>query len=163
MATTKRTKRPSYRSSLEALVKILLKGSKIDAVYEDTKLPYTVSAVYNPDFRLPKLGPYKNVLIEVKGHFSSQDRKKMRAVLEQHPDVILVMVFGRSKNKLNKKSHTTYSDWCEKHGILYCDVKDFENGDITKFLLSILSKRRTGKSLIPRKKNFKASLPSARV
>jgi len=30
-------------------------------------------------------------------------------------------VFSNSRNKLNKKSKTTYADWCDKHGFKWAD------------------------------------------
>lgn len=53
--------------------------------------------------------------METKGRFVAADRSKHLAVKEQHPEHDIRFVFERN-NTLNKKSKTTYSMWCDKHG-----------------------------------------------
>jgi hypothetical protein len=71
---------------------------------------------YNPDFKLPN-----GIIIETKGRFVIADRKKHLLVKQQHPELDIRFVFTNSKNKINKKSKTTYADWCEKNGFKYAD------------------------------------------
>ena len=40
---------------------------------------------------------------------------------EQNPTIDIRFVFTNSKNKINKKSKTTYADWCDKYGFKYAD------------------------------------------
>ena len=56
-----------------------------------------------------------------KGRFVLEDRKKHLLVKQQHPELDIRFVFSNSKNKINKKSKTTYADWCEKNGFKYAD------------------------------------------
>jgi len=66
---------------------------------------------YYPDFILPN-----GVLLETKGMFDLEDRNKMLAVREHHPDADIRILFTNPKGKINKGSKTTYADWCDKHG-----------------------------------------------
>ncbi len=79
--------------------------------YEPVYIPYLLHCRYLADWVLPN-----GIIIEAKGHFTSADRRKMRAVKEAHPDLEIRMVFGRAENKLNKTSRTTYWKWCESKG-----------------------------------------------
>lgn len=72
---------------------------------------------YTPDFVLPD-----GRLLETKGNFTTENRKKHRQIKKQHPDLPLVMIF-MSDNKISPKSNTRYSEWCEKYGIDYLVIK----------------------------------------
>jgi hypothetical protein len=105
-----------YRSWLEADTAYQLKKQKIKFEYETQKIVYVVPAqthVYTPDFVLPN-----GIIVETKGIWSADDRKKMGLIKEQHPDIDVRMVFGLD-NKISKNSKTRYSTWCEKRGIKY--------------------------------------------
>lgn len=112
--------REGYRSGLEVQVAAQLKGESIAAKYEDpeSRIEYEVRETrrYTPDFVLPN-----GIIIETKGRFVSEDRKKHRLIKEQHPDKDIRFVFSNSKAKISKLSKTTYGMWCEKHGIPYAD------------------------------------------
>ena len=108
-----------YRSGLEKTIAEDIKSRGILVKYETFKIAYTkpvTSHKYTPDFLLPN-----GIIIEAKGLFSTQDRKKHILVKEQHPDLDIRFVFSSSKKKLYKGSKTTYADWCTKHGFLYAD------------------------------------------
>ena len=81
-----------------------LKKKRVPFGYEVIKIPYIIEGTYNPDFYLHKL----NRVIEFKGHFRPEDKRKMRAVKTLHPDIDLRIVFYKLK-KDNIK-------WCERHG-----------------------------------------------
>ena len=66
---------------------------------------------YTPDFSLKN-----GVTIETKGRFTAADRRKMKNVIEQHPDERIVMLFMRD-NRIHKRSNTFYSDWCMENNI----------------------------------------------
>ena len=90
-------------------------------MYEKSKLKYIVPMqrhTYTPDFTLED---HDDIVIEVKGRLTASDRKKMLLVKEQHPDKIFFLVFGNAKEKLYKGSKTTYAEWAEKNGFLWCD------------------------------------------
>lgn len=99
-----------YRSKLEA--RFAKANPKLP--YEKVKLPYVVTHTYCPDFQV---GP--NHFIEVKGLFSSADRSKHLYVKAQHPEVTIEFVFQNPYLTLNKRSKTTYADWCNKHGFAW--------------------------------------------
>lgn len=62
--------------------------------------------------------------IETKGKFTADDRKKLLAVKEQHPNVVIYLLFQRAYNKLSPKSKTTYADWSEKNGFAWADYNE---------------------------------------
>jgi asparagine N-glycosylation enzyme membrane subunit Stt3 len=115
----KKNSTSKYRSSLEDYVIADLKFRNINFKYEATILQYVKTMTkhrYTPDITLDN-----GILVEIKGYFTSSDRKKHLLVKEQYPDLDIRFVFGNSKNKLNKNSKTTYADWCEKNNIKYAD------------------------------------------
>ena len=105
-----------YRSGLEAAVADQLNELGVVFEYEKTKVPYQIDAKYIPDFVLPN-----GVIIECKGRFTSEDRRKMRLVKDQNPELDIRMIFTRSASKINKGSKTSYGDWCTKYGFPYAD------------------------------------------
>lgn len=108
------------KGDLEPIVCKHLEAQKdIKFEYESEKLPYTSVEhhKYIPDFIVSKSDGTK-IYLEVKGYLRPNDRKKMLFVKEQHPDKDIRFVF-RYNNKINPKSKTRYSDWCEKHGFQY--------------------------------------------
>ena len=102
----------AFRSGLEERVADLLVELGISYEYETTKIDYTIEHVYTPDFILPN-----GVVLETKGFWEPEDRRKIKAVKAQNPDLDLRMVFQSPFNKINKKSKTTYAKWCERHDI----------------------------------------------
>jgi len=109
-----------YRSGLEEQVADLLTNLGITYEYETTKIDYIISHVYTPDFVLPN----KHVLLECKGYWDSKDRRKIKEVKKQNPDLDLRMIFQSPYNKISKKSKTTYAKWCEKHNIPWTHFHD---------------------------------------
>jgi len=105
-----------YRSGLEATIADQLKELGVDFEYEKQKIPYQIDAKYIPDFVLPN-----GVIIECKGRFTSEDRRKMRLVKDQNPELDIRFIFTRSASKINKGSKTSYADWCDKYGFMYAD------------------------------------------
>jgi hypothetical protein len=106
----------TLRSGFEKKVAQYLDKHKVEYEYETQVLAYTIPASkhrYTPDYILPN-----GIIIEVKGNFTAPQRKKMAAVIEQHPDKDIRMLFMRD-NKISKSSNTKYSDWCEKRGVKY--------------------------------------------
>ena len=102
-----------FRSGLEEKVADLDGTTgRIKYEYEPHKVPYEIQFNYTPDFLLPN-----GVYLECKGFWEPEDRRKIKAVKEQHPDLDLRMVFQSPFNKISKKSKTTYAQWCEKHNI----------------------------------------------
>jgi len=63
----------------------------------------------------------EHFIVETKGRFLPDDRKKQLLIKSQHPQLDIRFVFSRSGEKIRKGSKTTYAMWCEKHGYLYAD------------------------------------------
>jgi hypothetical protein len=116
------------RSGLENTTMEDLAQRGVQYRYEEVKVAYTSPATahkYTPDFIIPN-----GVIVETKGIFDSDDRKKHLLIQAQNPGLDIRFVFSRSKSTLTKrvpKTHknyatqTTYGDWCTKHGFLFAD------------------------------------------
>lgn len=87
--------------------------------YETHKIKYVVEHEYRPDWSIDDRN-----FIEVKGYFKASDRAKHLHVKSQHPDIKIYFIFGDSRNKLHKRSTTTYADWCTRYGFEYTDLKN---------------------------------------
>lgn len=113
--------RLGFRSGLEETTAAQLEKAGIEVKYEERRLAYVkpaTPATYTPDFILPN-----GIVIETKGRFMPDDRKKHLLIKQQHPDLDIRFVFTRSKTRINKTSKTTYAAWCEKNGFLYADTR----------------------------------------
>jgi len=114
--SSRRHLKAAYRSGLEDKVAAQI-GAALgpEAVsYETTKVAFVQPAknrTYTPDFVLPN-----GIVIETKGLFSADDRKKMVLIANQYPDLDIRFVFSNPRAKLYKGSPTTYEDWCVNNG-----------------------------------------------
>jgi len=104
------------RSSLERRLDIEIEEGGFEALYEPVRIPYSLACHYVPDYVLPN-----GIVIEAKGYFTSTDRRKMRVVKEQYPNLEIRFVFGRAANRLNKRSHTSYARWADTKGFLWAN------------------------------------------
>lgn len=102
----------AFRSGLEERVADLLVELGVKYEYETQKIPYVISHNYSPDFILPN-----GVILECKGYWDSADRRKIKEVKKQHPELDLRMVFQAPFNTISKKSKTTYAKYCDKLNI----------------------------------------------
>lgn len=108
-----------HRSGLEGQISKQLETKKVPYSYEEWGVPYVVPAsnhTYTPDFILDN-----GIIIEVKGLWETDDRKKHLLLKEQHPDLDIRFVFSSSQTKLYKGSKTSYAEFCEKHNIKFAD------------------------------------------
>jgi|SRR3972149_303542 len=108
------------RSKLEERVQVTLDATGYKVEYEPDRIPFiqpSINRAYIPDFKLGK-----DNYIEVKGRLTLEDRKKYIWVTQQNPHLVLRFIFGNGKNKLTKKSKTTYLDWAEQNGFEAIDV-----------------------------------------
>ena len=110
----RRSKSP-YRSGFEERVAAALKNAKVAFSYETLRLEYYRTSHYKPDFILPN-----GVILEVKGYFLPSDRTKHKLVKECHPELDIRFVFQNAHNTLSRKSKTTYAQWCDTHGFMWC-------------------------------------------
>lgn len=114
-------KKKTFRSGLEdtTALQITSKGAKL--LYETSKIKYTIPEsdhVYTPDFILPN-----GIIVETKGRFMIDDRKKHLLIRAQHPEKDIRFVFTRSATKLYKGARTTYAEWCVKYSFKFADKK----------------------------------------
>lgn len=107
-------KKVAYRSKAEAKFAEYLKENNIYFEYETIVLPYEVQEIrkYTPDFVLD------DFIIEFKGKFDTDARKKMKLIKKQYPDKDIRLVFMQD-NRITKTSKTRYSDWARKNGFKY--------------------------------------------
>lgn len=108
-----------FRSGLEERAADQLTAVGMGFTFESLVVPYTRPAKvhkYTPDFALAN-----GIIVETKGRFLTEDRQKQLLVKAQHPELDVRFVFSNSKTKINKRSTTTYADWCSKNGLQYAD------------------------------------------
>lgn len=120
-----KTRKSGMRSGFEERIAKELDDAGIDYKYESLTLTYEEplrknlascgvcgskdlrrTGTYTPDFVLKS-----GVVIETKGRFTAGDRRKMLAIKDKYPEYRFVLLFMRD-NKLSRRSHTYYSDWC---------------------------------------------------
>lgn len=120
MSSVRRRHNPrTYRSGLEDSIAAELARKGYVDIYETHVIRYEKplqKARYTPDFVLPN-----GIVIETKGQFTTADRQKHKHIKAQHPHLDIRFVFSNSKNRISKKSKTTYAMWCEQYGFLYAD------------------------------------------
>jgi len=110
-----------YRSKFELDISKWFDKNGVKYEYEKCRIKYVVPETiktYTPDWTLD--GNY-SVLLESKGFFTGKDRKKMLLVRESNPTLTIRMLFQNASIRLSKTSKTTYSDWCDKNNIEWCD------------------------------------------
>ena len=108
-----------YRSGFEHTVSKDLTEAKVKFEYETTVISYTkpeTNHTYTIDFTLPN-----GILVETKGRWVLEDRKKHLLIKKQHPELDIRMVFQSSKTKIRKGSKTTYAMFCDKHDIPWAE------------------------------------------
>jgi len=89
----------------------------LDFGYEVRSLEYTIQAVYTPDFVLPN-----GVIVEAKGLFDADDRRKMAAIKQQYPQLDIRLCFMKADVKLSKAPRSlTYWQWAERHNFVWCE------------------------------------------
>ena len=101
-----------YRSKFEAGIAASLIKRSVSFSYESLVLDYIIEGRYKPDFVLPN-----GVIVETKGFFSPNDRRKMLCVKAQHPDLDIRLCFQNAKEKISRaKKSITYGQWATRHG-----------------------------------------------
>ncbi|MBN9564890.1 MAG: hypothetical protein J0G29_02160 [Alphaproteobacteria bacterium] len=118
-----------YRSAFEEGIAKSLLAKNIPFTYEAKSLVYHSVQTYTPDFVLPS-----GLIVEAKGFFKPQDRRKHLLVKQQHPDVDIRFVFQNASTPLSKGSKTTYAKWCERHGFMFAE-KDVPDSWITQSIV----------------------------
>lgn len=106
-----------FRSGLEEKVAEFLTSNGVKFTFETLKVPYVkpeTKHTYTPDFILDN-----GIIIETKGRWLLDDRKKHILIRKQRPDLDIRILFQNANAKISKGSKTSYADFCEKHGITY--------------------------------------------
>jgi hypothetical protein len=107
-----------YRSGFEDDVAKELKAKGVEFTYEKEKIKWVDLKVrtYTPDFVLGN-----GIIVETKGRFVANDRRKHKEIKKQFPDLDIRFVFYNSRSKLYKGAKSSYADWCDKYGFKYAD------------------------------------------
>lgn len=106
-----------FRSKFEAGVAASLVKRGLAFDYESRALPYTIESIYTPDFVLPN-----GVIVETKGIFDADDRRKMVAVKAAHPHLDIRLCFQKADVRLSRAPKSlTYWQWAERHGFIWCE------------------------------------------
>lgn len=102
-----------YKSKFEKKTATQLKRAKVKFKYESRRIPYTLACHYTPDWEIET--PTGVLIVETKGYFKPEDRRKLAAVKRQHPEIDIRIVFY--------KRVPQYIRWAEKHGFKYAVEK----------------------------------------
>lgn len=106
-----------FRSKFEKHVYEAAGRRKLDYEPSDSKILYTQTKRYIPDFVLPN-----GIVVEAKGYFTSKDRTKMLNVAKNNKHLDIRLVFQRANNRLTKSPNSlTYWQWAEKHGFPWAE------------------------------------------
>ena len=105
-----------YRSGLEDATVEYLKDKQEKVRYEELRIEWEdlKYRTYKPDFELDN-----GFIIETKGRFMPDDRRKHLEIRKQHPELDIRFVFSNANAPLNKGSKTRYFEWCEKNNFLW--------------------------------------------
>lgn len=107
-----------YSSGFEDETANYLRSKGVEFTYEGETFKWVDMKVrkYTPDFILAN-----GIIIETKGRFMPNDRRKHVEIKKQHPHLDIRFVFYNSKVRIYKGAKSTYADWCKRHGFLYSD------------------------------------------
>tara|TARA_R100001163_G_scaffold59051_1_gene47629 strand:- start:1069 stop:1479 length:411 start_codon:yes stop_codon:yes gene_type:complete len=111
-----------FRSKSEEKIYNYLLNKKIPHEYEKGKIEYQwlEDKKYIPDFILKENG----IILEVKGRFVREDRKKHLFIRKQKPELDIRFIFDNPKAKLYKGGKMTNASWCDKHKFKYCSLRE---------------------------------------
>ena len=127
------------KSGLEEVIYNFLTSEDVSFSYETLKINFNfpeTKKTYTPDFPIKK-----SFIVEAKGAFNSADRKKHRLIKAQHPEYDIRFIFSNSKNKIGKKSQTTYAKWCDLFGFKYHCIASTKKKFPDKWLKEIKEKQ----------------------
>lgn len=114
-----------YKSKFEERMAKLLQLIRAPFKYEAREriVNYTIPESYHKYYPDWEVG---DMILETKGLWDLDDRKKILHVLEQNPELDLRMVFENPNLPINKGSKTTYAKWCDKKGIKWGTINDVQ-------------------------------------
>lgn len=117
---SKNKKRNIFRSGFEERVIQELDNKGVDYGYETHMLEYSLTKQYVPDIIFTKEDG-SVVMVECKGYWDKESRKKMKVVREQNPDADIRILFQRASEKISKESKTTYGEYATKVGYVWAE------------------------------------------
>jgi len=89
----------------------------VDYRYEGNPLPFEIPCLYVWDFQLPN-----GVIVETKGYFDADDRRKMREVKRAHPTLDIRLLFMKASNKIGRGARSmTYGEWATRNGFCWAE------------------------------------------
>jgi|TARA_R100000081_G_scaffold76808_1_gene43258 hypothetical protein len=111
-----------FRSKSEEKIFNILKEKNIKHSYEKGKIEYEWKEIkyYTPDFILLDNG----IILEVKGRFVLEDRKKHLFIRKQKPELDIRFIFDNPKAKLYKGGKMTNGTWCDKYKFKYSSLRE---------------------------------------
>jgi hypothetical protein len=98
-----------HRNKFEDAISGELAASGVTFQYEGYQVPYILAGHYTPDFTVSTSNG--KIIIETKGLFRPEDKRKLIAVKKCNPKLDIRLLFYA-----NVKSNTK---WCKKHGFKY--------------------------------------------
>lgn len=104
------------RSGYEEKIRRDLQLKGVSFLHEPIKIEYIQPAIrryYIPDFITEQ-----GIVVEAKGIFDLEDRKKHLYIKENYPELEVRFVFQRDQ-PIRKGSKVRYSDWCKANGFKY--------------------------------------------
>jgi hypothetical protein len=119
MARFRSKRKGKYKSGLELTFAEQATSKGLPFEYEPTRFPYRRPSHYVPDWRIAE-----GVYIETKGYLAPFQRQGLLAFKQEYPQVRILLLFGNSQNRLNKKSKTTYGEWATKSGFEWADIRE---------------------------------------
>ncbi len=102
-------KKIKTRNLFEESLLLQCRKAKVPVTYEEEKLAYIIASHYITDLVIKT--PLGKIYIEAKGYFRPEDKRKLKAVKKQYPNIDLRIVFQR-ETKANVR-------WCQRHGFIY--------------------------------------------
>jgi hypothetical protein len=115
---TRLAQKEGYRSNFEKSIALQISGSlgvNPKDLYEKKVIKYIkpeTSRTYLADFELPN-----NIIIEAKGRWTLEERKKMMDIISCNPHLDIRIIFQDPHVRISKGAKTTYAEWCNKHNI----------------------------------------------
>lgn len=109
-----------YRSWFEVDIALDALQRGIDFDYELHHIIYKEPETlrkYKPDYFVRRKQDGSLLIVEAKGRWTAQDRKKMCYVTEQNPKLDIRILFERDNRLSKSKRSMTYTAWCSKKGI----------------------------------------------
>jgi hypothetical protein len=105
----------SFEPQIAKIISHFRSTYKYEDTYESETFEISIPKKYTPDFVL-KYPDGRVKVIECKGYFPDEDRKKCLAFVNQYPEYDYLIVFQRD-NPIYTGSNFRYTDWCTKNGI----------------------------------------------